>query len=483
MSKLYLFCIFFILMTVLLIFGKPATASAVCPSSTCKVTQDPEPGKVDLTTEKITFTITNTEPIFSPGSSNYSYQIWNTVTKQNGCTNQFLSDEERKPKSETTYVATQLLDCNKGVGTWEFKLWAGKSNDPPSFNSVLVDYFFRIDQAGGQQPDIYPVNQILYWEDEPRVQIINARADKWYSFWWDLVPNIALQFQAKSDGVSEIIPIPKIGFPGIVDFDKPGSHKLCMENGKAIMVMRPICHYSTVFNFTATPPPPTPPQCKIVGQLTTTGDISILGTNFPKRSTFKVELRGVSNGYTKDLTMFSDDDNNAQVWLQNPENRLEEGSYAATVFDTSQQEVCKATPYPFIVGKEAPPGPPGGTGCKPGDEGCTTAGGIACDTKKGEPVTGNGDGILTALGCIPAKPTDLIVGLLKFATGIGGGIAFLIMLYGAFEMMTSAGNPERIKAGHERMTSAVIGLLFIIFSVLLLKVIGVDILQIPGFGT
>ena len=67
---------------------------------------------------------------------------------------------------------------------------------------------------------------------------------------------------------------------------------------------------------------------------------------------------------------------------------------------------------------------------------------------------------------------------MTFVIGIGGGLAFLMMLLGAFQMLTSAGNPETLQAGKDRLTSAVIGLLFIIFAVLLLQIIGVDILGI-----
>lgn len=94
----------------------------------------------------------------------------------------------------------------------------------------------------------------------------------------------------------------------------------------------------------------------------------------------------------------------------------------------------------------------------------------------------NGDlGIETAIGCVPTEPTQFILAVSKLATGMGGGIALLLMIVGAFKMMTSAGNPDAVKAGSEQITSAVIGLLFIIFAVLLLQVIGVDILALPGF--
>ncbi len=56
------------------------------------------------------------------------------------------------------------------------------------------------------------------------------------------------------------------------------------------------------------------------------------------------------------------------------------------------------------------------------------------------------------------------------------------MLFGAFQIMTSQGDPERLKAGKELIGSALAGLLMIIFSVFLLQLIGVQILQIPGFS-
>lgn len=90
-------------------------------------------------------------------------------------------------------------------------------------------------------------------------------------------------------------------------------------------------------------------------------------------------------------------------------------------------------------------------------------------------------GIETAIGCIPTDPTDFVKGFLRFAVGAAGGLALLIMAYGAFRMITSAGNPDSLKEGHTIFTNAIIGLLFIIFSTLLLKILGVDILGLGRF--
>lgn len=111
----------------------------------------------------------------------------------------------------------------------------------------------------------------------------------------------------------------------------------------------------------------------------------------------------------------------------------------------------------------------------------TSAAGIACNPQGGQNLAW-GKGIKTAIGCIPTEPTALIQGIIKFAIATGGGIALLLMIYGVFQMITSGGNPDGVKKGSEQITSAVLGLLFIIFAVMLLKIIGVDILQLPGFS-
>jgi len=49
-------------------------------------------------------------------------------------------------------------------------------------------------------------------------------------------------------------------------------------------------------------------------------------------------------------------------------------------------------------------------------------------------------------------------------------------------IMTASGNPERIKAGQELLTSAISGLILLIFSIFVLKFIGIDILGLNTFG-
>lgn len=91
-------------------------------------------------------------------------------------------------------------------------------------------------------------------------------------------------------------------------------------------------------------------------------------------------------------------------------------------------------------------------------------------------------GVWTAIGCIQTSPSEIFSKSMPIFLGIAGGIAFLLILFGGFQILASAGNPDQLNEGRELVSSAVAGLLLIIFSVFLLRLIGYDILRIPGFG-
>lgn len=90
----------------------------------------------------------------------------------------------------------------------------------------------------------------------------------------------------------------------------------------------------------------------------------------------------------------------------------------------------------------------------------------------------------TAVGCIPYNDVNSFAAwFLKWAIGIAGGIAFLMIIFSGFQIMTSSNNPQQLQTGRELLTAAVSGLILIIFSAFLLKLIGVDILGIPGLAS
>jgi len=90
--------------------------------------------------------------------------------------------------------------------------------------------------------------------------------------------------------------------------------------------------------------------------------------------------------------------------------------------------------------------------------------------------------IQTALGGIRTDVPGFVNRILSFVLGISGGIVLILIISAGYRLMVSSGNPERVQAAREQLTSAVVGLLFIIFSLVILQVITRDIIGIPGFG-
>lgn len=100
-----------------------------------------------------------------------------------------------------------------------------------------------------------------------------------------------------------------------------------------------------------------------------------------------------------------------------------------------------------------------------------------------KPTLCDGDrGVQTALGCLPTAPAALIGRIFGIVLGLAGGIALLLIIYSGYRMIATTGNPEALQGARETLTSAIVGLLFIIFSFVILEIIGVDILRIPTFG-
>ena len=95
----------------------------------------------------------------------------------------------------------------------------------------------------------------------------------------------------------------------------------------------------------------------------------------------------------------------------------------------------------------------------------------------------NKSGVWTALGCFNGNLSEFITNnIMKTGIGIAGGISLLCIMFAAFQMQTSSGNAEKVKKAQEMMTNCITGLMVIIFSILILKIIGVDILKLPGFS-
>lgn len=88
----------------------------------------------------------------------------------------------------------------------------------------------------------------------------------------------------------------------------------------------------------------------------------------------------------------------------------------------------------------------------------------------------------TAIGNISTEPQGFVRSVFSLVLGLAGGIALILIILSGYKMMASQGNPEQITAARDQLISAIVGLLFIIFSFVILQVVGVDILRIPGFS-
>ena len=122
---------------------------------------------------------------------------------------------------------------------------------------------------------------------------------------------------------------------------------------------------------------------------------------------------------------------------------------------------------------------------------CTT--GQACSTKYGcvgaptpsvQPVSlcNGGTSCPTALGDLPTDLPSLLTKVFSIVLAIAGVAALGLIIASGYRLMVSQGNPEQVKGAREQLTAAIIGLLFIIFSLVILQVIGANILKIPGFN-
>lgn len=96
---------------------------------------------------------------------------------------------------------------------------------------------------------------------------------------------------------------------------------------------------------------------------------------------------------------------------------------------------------------------------------------------------GDGRGVQTAIGCLMAgNPKQLVAQLWGWGASVGGGVAFLMILYAGLQMTMAAGDPKKIQAARELIMAALGGLLIIVLSVILLNFIGVSVLGLNRFG-
>lgn len=493
MSKVFHFFRFILPITLLTLMfltikAQPAFA---CQTKDGFVTcNDPE--NIYQDTPSVSFTITAPrDNAYDLGRITYRAIVWkgssDVPTPDNTCLNlfnPFISPASGSTRKQLIFSwQVKGNSCAVQLGKWHFRAWAGGTGMDNTPTEALIgtpNYLFEIEQPGGGALKITAENSTLGPTDTPQVNLFNARKDNWYEFWWDgSVTELAAQMQAPNDGNILKIDLVKNG----VDWSQLGKKRLCVDVTPTKLSEPTYCRpgLDAIFDLKAVSPPITPsPSPGTSGSCI----IQVLAAHLPKPAksdTVSANVSNLSPGQIYRTEFISENqppktqtltaNQNGMIPLE-LKDHIDVGTYTVNIYDTTNNDpICTNT---FTVTEK-------GSDITPNDKcpenGCTKVGeDSGCDVNGGR-----GPAIKTAIGCVHTSPTEFVKDVMTFVIGISGGLAFLLMILGAFQMLTSAGNPDTLRAGRERLTSAIIGLLIVIFATLLLQIIGLDILQIPGF--
>lgn len=89
----------------------------------------------------------------------------------------------------------------------------------------------------------------------------------------------------------------------------------------------------------------------------------------------------------------------------------------------------------------------------------------------------------TDLGCIPTDdPVEFTSRVYGIGLGFIGGVALLFIILGGYQILSSQGDPEKLRKGKNMIFYAVIGIVLAVLGFGFYQIIGADILRIPGFG-
>lgn len=89
---------------------------------------------------------------------------------------------------------------------------------------------------------------------------------------------------------------------------------------------------------------------------------------------------------------------------------------------------------------------------------------------------------LTDTNCLAQDPAGFTSQVYTIGLGFVGGVALLAILYGAYLILSSQGDPIKLQQGKEYIMYAVIGSLLAVAGFAFYQIIAVDVLKIPGFS-
>ncbi|OGM32703.1 hypothetical protein A2803_01460 [Candidatus Woesebacteria bacterium RIFCSPHIGHO2_01_FULL_44_21] len=88
-------------------------------------------------------------------------------------------------------------------------------------------------------------------------------------------------------------------------------------------------------------------------------------------------------------------------------------------------------------------------------------------------------GINSAIGCIPITNINLTTQFfLRWALGVGGGIALFLIAISGIRIMTTRGDPKRLQDARDTLSAAIAGLVLIVLSVFLVRFLTETLLQL-----
>lgn len=92
-----------------------------------------------------------------------------------------------------------------------------------------------------------------------------------------------------------------------------------------------------------------------------------------------------------------------------------------------------------------------------------------------------GDLEKVTFGGFPLSPLNQYLRVfIPWAIGLGAGLCVLMIIVGGFQIMLSGGDPGKQGAGKDRILSALIGLLILVFSATILNFLNADFFRLGG---
>lgn len=82
-------------------------------------------------------------------------------------------------------------------------------------------------------------------------------------------------------------------------------------------------------------------------------------------------------------------------------------------------------------------------------------------------------------GAAISTPADLVNQIMPFVYGFSLVVLLFVFIWGGFDLMTSRGNPEKIKSARAKITSGIVGVVLLAVAFLVVQFVS----KIFGLGT